>query len=323
MAGYLVRRIAAAALVMAAVAVAVFLLIHLVPGDPVQAMLGDGAPDANVHALRRKLGLDQPLWSQFSRYVCGLARLDLGMSLARSRPVLDLLAERLTPTIRLGAAGLGLALVASVPLGVVAARCRGSFAERLISAASCLTWAFPSFWLAPVLLVLFAVHLRWFPVSGSATPAHLVLPAVTLALPTIGSFTLLVKARVEQTLDSEFIRALRARGVGERRLFLRHVMPNAMAPLASIVALQTGDFLTGAVVAETIFAWPGVGRLLVESITRRDYPVVQGCVLFFAALYAGVNLVGDGIHAAIDPRVRDALRSPMRPSDRRGSPEAP
>ena len=297
-------RLGAAALAVLGASTLVFLLIHLVPGDPVEVMLGEGASPADRGALRTLLGLDRPLGAQYLEFLAGLARGDLGVSLESGRPVADLIGERLGPTLELAAAALALAVVIALPLGVLAATHRGGPVDGAAMGFSLLGAGIPNFWLGPMLILVFSLWLGWTPVSGREGAASLVLPALTLGTGLAAVLARMVRASVLEVLGEDYIRTARAKGLTPRAVLWRHALRNAWLPILTLVGLQLGALLGGAVITETIFAWPGVGSLLVESIQRRDYPVVQGTVLVISLIYVGVNTLTDLAYAWIDPRVR-------------------
>lgn len=296
-------RLSAALLVMFGACTLVFLLIHLVPGDPVDAMLGETARATDREALRAALGLDAPLWRQYLEYLHGLVHLDLGDSLREQRPVAAILAERLPPTLILATAALALALVIAIPLGVLAARYRDTAFDSLAMGFSLLGIAVPNFWLGPLLILVFSLWLGWTPVSGMQQPASLVLPAITLGTALAAVLARMVRTSLLEVLEDDYIRTARAKGLSEGAVLRRHALRNAWLPVLTLVGLQLGALLAGAVITETIFAWPGVGSLMVEAIQARDFPVVQGTVLLIAALYVLVNTATDLAYAAVDPRV--------------------
>ena len=301
--GYLLRRILLAVPLLLGVATAIFSLLHLIPGDPVEIMLGAGAGPGDVADLRRRLGLDQPLWTQYIDFLGGLLRWDLGTSLRYNDPVGSLMLERYPATLLLASVSLLLGIGIAIPAGLLAALNPGSTIDRLSSAASLVALSLPSFWLGPLLLLLFAIRLDWLPVSGFDAPAAVILPAITLAASLAALLTRLTRASVVEEVGSIYVRAARARGLSLRRAAFRHALRNALGPVIAIAALQVGSLLTGAILTETIFAWPGLGRLLVQAITYRDYPLVQGCVLLIAATYIAVNLAADLLLGLFDPRV--------------------
>lgn len=301
---YVLRRVLWAAPVLVGVATLVFLLIHLVPGDPVVSMLGEGATQADVDALRARLGLDLPIWTQYGRFLIGVAQGDLGTSFRYGTPVAQEIARRLGPTLLLAVCAVGVALVVAVPLGSIAALYRNTWVDRVAGTTSLVGVSVPSFWLGPLLALALAVELGWLPVSGSGTWAHVVLPAITLGLSLAAVLVRMVRTALSEELRELYVVAARARGVGGFATVARHALRNSLIPVVTILGLQIGAVLTGAVVTETIFAWPGVGRLLVQAIGFRDYPLVQGCILFIAVIYVLVNLATDLVYGVLDPRVR-------------------
>ena len=303
MTGYAFRRLLVTLPLGLGAATIVFLFLHLVPGDPVQAMLGPAARESDLQALRLQLGLDRPLPAQYADYLGGLLRGDLGTSLHYGDPVLGLLAERLPLTAALAAATLLGALLLCLPAGIAAGLRPGTPLDRLLATASSAAMALPSFWLGPMLLLVFAISLRWLPVSGADVPESVVLPAVTLAVPMAALLSRLLAVSLRQEIGQAYVVSARARGRGRDAAAVRHALRNASGPMLTALGLQLGSLLTGAVLTETIFAWPGIGRLLVRGISYRDYPLVQGCILLFAVLYLGANLACDLGRAALDPRV--------------------
>ncbi|PYS96908.1 MAG: hypothetical protein DMF50_02945 [Acidobacteria bacterium] len=301
--GFLVRRILLAIPLLLGVATLVFSLIHLIPGDPVQVMLGAGAGQADILDLRHRLGLDRPLLSQYADFMRGLVRGDLGLSLRYDDPVAVLLAERYPATLILAASSLLLALALALPAGVASALRPGGAADRVTAAAAALALSLPSFCLGPLLILLFAIRLDWLPVSGMDSPRSVVLPALTLAASLAALLARLLRASLLEELRALHVRAARSRGLSRLAATLRHALRLAVLPVLTVAGLQLGSLLTGAILTETIFAWPGLGRLLVQAIAHRDYPLVQGCVLLIAATYMAVNLATDLIGALLDPRV--------------------
>jgi ABC-type dipeptide/oligopeptide/nickel transport system permease component len=300
----LASRLGTAALVVLGVCTLVFLLIHLVPGDPVEAMLGEGARPADRAALTAALGLDRPLGEQYLSYLARLARLDLGRSFIYQRPVADLLAERLPATLILAAVALGLALLLAVPLGVLAACRRGRALDGVAMGFSLFGSSIPNFWLGPLLILVFSLWLGWTPVSGREGAASLALPALTLGTSLAAILARMVRSSVLEVLGDDYIRTARAKGLSPAAVLWGHALRNAWLPVLTLVGLQLGGLLGGAVITETVFAWPGLGSLLVEAIQGRDYPVVQGCVLLVSLGYVLVNTGTDLIYAWADPRIR-------------------
>ncbi len=300
---YVLRRILAAVPVVFGVATMVFALIHAVPGDPAQAMLGDTASAADLAALRSSLGLDQPVLVQYARYLRGLGHADLGTSFRFNTPVSQEIGARLGATAELALAAVLVAVVVALPLGVVGALFREQPIDRATSLASLVGISVPAFWLGPMLALVFAVELGWLPVSGRGTWAQLVLPAVTLGAALAAGLARMTRASVGSQLDERYVSAAAARGLSGSRV-VYYAFRNSLIPVVTILGLQLGVVLTGTVITETIFAWPGVGRLLIQAIYGRDYPLVQGCILFIAVTYVAMNLLVDVTYAWLDPRVR-------------------
>jgi len=301
---YLIRRVLLTVPVLLGVATLVFSLIHLVPGDPAQAMMGDGASPQDVAELRKTLGLDQPLLTQYATFLRNALQGDLGKSFRTGQPVTTMVAERMPATAELAVAAMLVAIVMAIPLGVVAAVWRGTAVDYGAMTFALAGVSIPNFWLGPVLAIVFAVELGWLPVSGRGTLAHLVLPAISLGLALAAILARMTRASLLEELNELYVRAARARGVSRPAAITTHALRNSLIPLLTIVALQFGAVLTGAVITETIFAWPGIGRLLIQSIGFRDYPTVQGCILLIAVTYVTVNLVTDLMYGVLDPRIR-------------------
>jgi peptide/nickel transport system permease protein len=301
---FLIRRVMLTIPVLLGVATLVFSLIHLVPGDPVQAMLGESASPADIAELRGKLGLDRPLIVQYVAFLKGAATADLGTSLRTDQPVAAAIAERLPATCELAMAAMAMAMLFALPLGIIAATRAGTRVDHAATALVLVGISIPNFWLGPLLAIVFSVELGWFPVSGRGTPAHLVLPAVTLAAPLAAVLARMTRASLLEELHEPYVLAARARGVSRFGAVMKHAFRNSLIPIVTVVGLQFGAVLTGAVITETIFAWPGVGRLLIQSISFRDYPLVQGCVLVIAITYVSMNLLTDLLYGLLDPRIR-------------------
>ena len=282
----------------------VFAFLHLVPGDPVDVMLGETARPADKAALRTELGLDRPVWDQYVSYLGGLAHGDLGRSFAHRKPVSEVIAGRLPATAQLAGSALVVALAVAFPLGVLAATRRDTVFDRGSLVASLIGVSMPNFWLGPLLILAFSVHLRWFPVSGREAWTSVVLPAVTLGTALAAVLSRMLRSSLLEVLGSDYLRAARARGVGEGRVVWVHALRNACLPVITILGLQLGSLLSGAVVTEAVFAWPGIGTLLLQALQGRDYPLAQGCVLVISLGYVGANLVADLLYRLADPRVR-------------------
>jgi peptide/nickel transport system permease protein len=301
---YVIRRGLLAVPVLLGVATLVFSLIHLVPGDPAQAMLGDGAAPQDVIELRKTLGLDQPLLTQYVAFLRHAVTGDLGKSFRTGQPVTTMIAERIPATAELAIAAMLVAIVIAIPLGVIAAVFRGTAIDYGAMTFALAGVSIPNFWLGPLLAIVFAVELGWLPVSGRGTLAHLVLPSVSLGLALAAILARMTRASLLDELNELYVRAARARGVSRAASIASHALRNSFVPLLTIIALQFGAVLTGAVITETIFAWPGIGRLLIQSIGFRDYPMVQGCILLIAVTYVSVNLLTDLMYGVLDPRIR-------------------
>jgi ABC-type dipeptide/oligopeptide/nickel transport system permease component len=301
---FLARRLALTIPVLLGVATLVFSLIHLIPGDPAQAMLGEAAAPQDVEELRRRLGLDRPLTEQYTAFLGGLLRGDLGTSLRTSQPVAAMILERLPATFELAAAAMCFAVFAAMPLGIAAAVRRGTAVDHGATTLALMGISIPNFWLGPLLAIIFAVELGWLPVSGRGTWAHLVLPAVSLGAALAAILARMTRATLLEELREQYVLAARARGASRLRAVVRHAFRNSLIPVVTLIGLQFGAVLTGAVITETIFAWPGIGRLLIQSISFRAYPLVQGCILLIAITYVGVNLLTDLFYGVLDPRIR-------------------
>jgi len=294
----------------------VFLLIHLVPGDPIVQMLGEGATASDISALRHAYGLDAPLSTQYTHYWRGILHADLGQSLRLHDSVLHLVFQRYPYTLALTAAALLIGIALSLPGGIVSAVHRGRWQDRTLGVASLVGLSFPNFALGPILILIFSISLGWLPVSSAGTSglgnladmgsflAHLILPAVTLGLSLAAILTRMVRSAMLEELSQDYIRTARAKGLTERRVLYRHALPNALIPILTVLGLQFGSLLAGAIVTETIFSWPGIGRLTLSAISNRDYALVQGCLLAVGLTYVLVNLLTDLAYTLANPRMR-------------------
>jgi peptide/nickel transport system permease protein len=282
----------------------VFLLIHMVPGDPIQQMLGEGAAGADLQAARHAYGLDVPVATQYVNYWRGVLHADLGRSLRFDQSVSGLIVERYPATLRLTLAALAIALLLSIPAGVHSARRRNRWDDRLLGFISLLGLSFPNFALGPVLILFFAIFLGILPVSGSGTWMHLVLPALTLGGALAAILTRMVRTAMLEELGQDYIRTARAKGLPENSVVYRHALRNAMVPVLTVIGLQFGALLAGTIVTETIFSWPGIGRLTIQAISNRDYYLVQGCVLAIGLTYVAVNFLTDILYSLANPRIR-------------------
>jgi ABC-type dipeptide/oligopeptide/nickel transport system permease component len=282
----------------------VFLLIHLVPGDPVLQMIGENAPAADVVATRHAYGLDVPLSTQYVRYWRNVLHGDLGRSIRLSDPVAKIVAQRYPQTLRLTIVALAFALALSIPAGVRSAQHANTWQDRTLGFVSLFGLSFPNFALGPILILFFSIKLGWLPVSGSGTWEHLVLPAFTLGASLAAILTRMVRTAMLEELGQDYIRTARAKGLPERVVVYRHALRNALVPVLTVVGLQFGALLAGAIVTETIFSWPGIGRLTITAIGNRDYYLVQGCILVIGLTYIGVNFLTDLLYSAANPRIR-------------------
>jgi len=283
---------------------AVFFVIRIVPGDPAQLLAGISASPEQVELLRTQLGLDLPLWRQYLRFLAELGQGSTVTSILNGRPVFDEIADRLPYTLLLIACGMGLATALSVPMGFVAAMRRNSVADTLVTSLSVAATSIPAFWLALVMIDFIAVRWGLLPSSGAGTWRHLVMPSVVLAATQMGVITRLIRASVIEVLNADYIRTARSKGIATFAILHHHVFRNAAVPAITVIGLQTGLLLGGAVVTETVFSWPGLGRLLIQSVMHRDYPMIQTLILVFGIGFIVINLAVDLIVAAVDPRLR-------------------
>ncbi len=301
---FTLRRLLLTIPVLLGVATLVFALLHLVPGDPAQVMLGEAAAQSDVDELRTKLGLDRPFAAQYLQFIAGVVQGDFGTSFRYGTPVFAEIAQRLPNTLELALAAMSVAILIAIPLGILGALYRGKAIDQAAMTVSLLGISMPNFWLGPLLAILFAVGLGWLPVSGTGNWRHLVLPAVTLGAALAAILARMTRASLIEELRELYVLAARARGLSYTRAVLRHALRNSLIPVVTILGLQFGAVLTGTIITETIFAWPGVGRLLIQAINFRDYPLVQGCILFIATTYVLVNLLVDLAYGWLDPRIR-------------------
>src|SRR5258708_37470941 len=282
----------------------VFLMIHLVPGGPILQMLGEGAPATDVQATRHAYGLDVPLGTQYLHYWKGVLHGDLGPSLRFNQSVSSLIAQRYPYTLQLTIAALLVAILISPPAGVRSAQRRGRWDDKLLSVVSLFGLSFPNFALGPILILFFAIKLGWLPVSGSGTFAHLVLPAATMGSALAAILTRMVRTSMLEELGHDYVRTARAKGLSEHTVVYRHALRNAMLPIITVLGLQFGALLAGAIVTEKIFSWPGIGRLTIDAIGNRDYFLVQGCILAIGLTYVLVNFLTDLLYSVANPRIR-------------------
>lgn len=282
----------------------VFLLIHLVPGDPIQQMLGEGASAADIEVTRHAYGLDVPVGRQYINYWKGILHGDLGRSLRFDQPVTRLILQRYPETMRLTLASMLVALLISIPAGVRSARRRNRWDDRALSFISLLGLSFPNFALGPILILFFAIKLGWLPVSGTGSLAHLVLPAITMGGALAAILTRMVRTAMLEELSQDYIRTARAKGLSENVVVYKHALRNALVPVLTVIGLQFGALLAGAIVTETIFSWPGIGRLTIQAIGNRDYYLVEGAILMIGLTYVVVNFMTDFFYSLANPRIR-------------------
>jgi peptide/nickel transport system permease protein len=301
---HLVRRLLALVPVAIGVATLTFAIIHLVPGDPVIAMLGETAAPTDIVGMRRQLGLDRPLLEQYSAYLGGLAVGDLGESISYRKPVASLIAERFPATIELAAAGMFVAILLAFPLGLIAGSNPGGAGDLSSMGFAIVGISVPHIYLGPLLMILFSLDLRWLPLTGRGGISHLVLPAITLGTALAAILARMLRQSLIRVRESDYMRTALSKGLSARAALFRHGLKNALTSVVTIIGLQLGALLSGTLITEIIFSWPGIGRLLITAIGARDYPVVEGCVLTFAMTYVVVNMATDLVYAMVDPRVR-------------------
>lgn len=304
MSAYIIRRLIYAVFVLWGALTVIFVVVRILPGDPASMMLGATATQEEVAELQHNLGLDQSWPQQYATFMSEAVRLDFGESLWLHRPVLTSIGERLAATTRLALAAVAIALAISFPLGILAALKQRSPVDHAVSVISLVGQSVPSFWLGIMLILIFARQLRWLPSAGSQTPKHLILPALTLALPLVGVLTRLIRSGLLEVMHEDYIRTARAKGLSSKSVLTRHAMRNMLIPVVTVLGIQIGNLLGGAVIVETVFGWPGIGRLLVDAIDNRDYPLVQASILFITTIFVLINLLVDLSYVYLDPRIR-------------------
>jgi ABC-type dipeptide/oligopeptide/nickel transport system permease component len=304
MLAFIVRRLLLTLPVVWIVVTLVFGFIHLVPGDPVAQMLGEGAPTGEIERLRRDLGLDKPVLEQYRTYMLGVLHGDLGHSFRNQEPVTTSILTRYPATIELAIASTIFSVIIAVPFGVISAIRKGRASDRIISFLTLLGVSLPNFALGPILILFFSIILGLLPVSGRDGFAHLILPAITLGAALAAITTRMVRGSMLEEIRQDYVRTARAKGLSERAVLFDHALRNGLAPVITVLGLQAGTLLTGAIITETIFSWPGLGRLTIQAINARDYPLVQGCFLTFALTYILINLATDLLYSVVDPRIR-------------------
>ena len=304
MGNFLLRRLLLLIPVLWGVATLVFLLLHFIPGDPVDLMLGDSALGTDREILRDQLGLNDPLIVQYLRYFGDLLQGDWGTSLFSKKPVFEEIMERVPATMELMLGAIVVTILVAMPLGLIAAVNKGTWIDQGAMIFSLLGVSIPNFWLGPMLILLFSIHFDLLPVNERGGLEHLILPALTLGTSLASILARITRSSVVETLQAEYIRTARSKGISELRILFRHALRNALIPIVTVIGLQVGVLLSGAIITEAIFDWPGLGNLLISAINSRNYPLVQGCVLFIAGSYVMVNLVIDLLYAYLDPRIR-------------------
>ncbi|MCD6074700.1 MAG: Peptide transporter, permease protein [Rhodospirillales bacterium] len=303
MLSFFLRRLKLALITIFGVTLLVFGAARL-SGDVVYQIVGDAANQEEIENMRRELGLDRPVWMQYFVYVAEVAQGDFGRSIRYQRPVIEVIAERIPKTVQLGLVAFVAAIVAGLSLGILAARTRGSVIDRAARTLAVLAQSMPHFWIGIMAILIFSVILRWLPTSGSGTWQHLVMPALTLATFPMAAIMRITRSSMLETLDAEYIKFLRVKGLAERLIVWKHALRNALIPVVALSGIQLGNLLGGAVIVETVFSWPGLGNLMVESIVSRDYPVIQSGVLLIAVFLISLNFLVDLVFGVIDPRIR-------------------
>lgn len=301
---FILQKVTGAAISIFGVVCLVFLLIHLVPGDPVEMMLGESARMADRAALAAKLGLDKPLFQQFLDFIYGVITLDFGESFVTGEPISKMILDRLPATAWLAVASLLIAVIIAFPLGAIAALKKNTLADSAAMGFSLLGVSIPNFWMGQILILIFALLLGWFPVSGYQGDGAIILPAITLGTALAAILSRMIRSTLLEVLGEDYIRTARAKGCSQMRVITMHAMRNAILPVITLIGLQLGTLLAGAVITEKVFSWPGIGLMVVESIQKRDYPVVQISVLLISTTYVLVNMLTDIMYAVIDPRIR-------------------
>ncbi|MFC5650353.1 nickel ABC transporter permease [Paenibacillus solisilvae] len=301
---FIFKRMGYGLIVLFGISVFSFLLIHLIPGDPIRIMLGENASVEQVEQLRNQLGLNKPLWVQYGHYLGGIFHGDLGNSLKTGRPVLIEIIDRFPETVKLASAGMAIAIVVGVTIGILAARFKDSILDFTAMSLTTFGVSVPSFWLGLILIMVFAVHLGWFPVAGGTGLIDLVLPAITLGVLASTVISRLTRSGMIEVLSLDFIRTARAKGLGEIAVLFGHAFRNAMIPVVTIVGLQVASLLGGTVIIEQVFNWPGLGTLAISAIASRDFPLIQGIILFIGFIFVVVNILVDLLYSLIDPRIK-------------------
>lgn len=300
---FIVRRLVVTSFVLVGVSVCIFMMLHLIPGDPAEVILSQQGTSADVQALRRDLGLDEPLYEQYAHYIGRAVQGDFGESIRLRLPVRSLIIEALPNTLKLAVVGLLLAIVGGITAGVLSAVYRGRLPDYFAMTGALVGVSLPSFWLGLMLILLFGVKLGWLPIAGADSPSSIVLPAITLSAIPLAVIARLTRSSLLEVLGQDYIRTAKAKGVPYWKVVAKHGLRNSIIPVITVVGIQFGTLLGGAIIVESVFAWPGIGRLLIDAVTARDFPLVQGIVLFVAAGVVVVNLLADVLYAYVDPRI--------------------
>jgi peptide/nickel transport system permease protein len=300
---FVIRRLLVSIVVLAGVSACVFMMLHLIPGDPAEVMLSEQGGSSDVQALRHDLGLDRPLYEQYGLYIKRVLRGDLGDSIRLRLPVASLITQRVPKTLELTGAALLLAALGGITAGVLSAVFRGRLPDHAAMLTALVGVSLPSFWLGLMLILLFGVKLRWLPIAGADQATSIILPAVTLAVIPLAIIARLTRSSLLEVLGEDYIRTAKAKGVPYWRVIAKHALRNSIIPVITVVGIQFGTLLGGAIIVETVFAWPGIGRLLIDAVGARDFPLVQGIVLFVAVGVVAVNLLADILYAYVDPRI--------------------
>lgn len=301
---FFAKRLIGVAVVVLSVSIFMFILLRSIPGDPARLLAGFDAPPEVVQQIRERYGLNDPLPIQLAKYMENLLTLNLGTSIRTDAPVISEVVARLPYTLYLSIASLAIAVAIGIPLGAYAALKKDSLPDHIATALTSVGTAMPTFWLGLMLILLFAVQLKWLPAGGAEGASSIVLPAITLSLPVMAPIIKTTRFTFLEVLREDFVKLAKAKGLKKRTVIFKHVLRNAMIPVLTVIGLQLGNLMRGAVITETVFAWPGVGRLVVDSIFARDYPMVQGAIFVLALIYAFINLAVDSLYAAVDPRIR-------------------
>ena len=304
MLNYLIKRLLSTIPVLIGISLLLFFMLRLLPGDPAQVLAGQMATPQEIENIRRQLGLDRPIYEQYATYLSRLVRFDLGRSARTQNPVTEEIWARLPNTLLLAVVAITLACLLGIPAGIISAVRPYSWIDYLVTTSALFGMSMPVFWLGLMLVVVFSVILKWLPAGGTGSWQHVILPSVTLAAFVVAFISRMTRSAMLETLAQDYTTTARSKGLKERVVVIKHALKNAMIPIITVVGLQFGLLLGGAVLTETVFAWPGLGRLIVDSILARDYPVIQGAILIFGLLYIMVNLVVDLIYALVDPRIR-------------------